>query len=208
MSPRSRIASARIGPHNLAVAAQASDARLLHISTDFVFDGSASTPYRPDSRPNPQNTYGKTKLGGELAIQRTLCARSVVLRTAWVYAAEGNNFVRTMLRLMASKGQVRVVCDQVGTPTAASSLANVIWALAARPDISGIHHWTDAGSAPRRGSCAADCNRGVPDPRPTAELQRSEPQVAVVGAGHSRSALAQPSAHRTAGHPEGKIANA
>jgi dTDP-4-dehydrorhamnose reductase len=71
----------------------------------------------------------------------------VVLRTAWVYAAEGNNFVRTMLRVMAAKGGARVVADQVGTPTAAFSLAEVIWALAARPDVSGIYHWTDAGVA-------------------------------------------------------------
>jgi dTDP-4-dehydrorhamnose reductase len=71
----------------------------------------------------------------------------VVLRTAWVYAAQGNNFVRTMLRVMAAKGAVRVVADQIGTPTAAHSLAEVIWALAARPDVSGTYHWTDAGVA-------------------------------------------------------------
>jgi len=71
----------------------------------------------------------------------------VVLRTAWVYAAEGNNFVRTMLRLMAAKGAVRVVADQIGTPTAAQPLAEVIWALAARPDVNGTYHWTDAGVA-------------------------------------------------------------
>jgi len=105
----------------------------------------ASTPYLPDSSTNPQNTYGRTKLAGEEAVLRTLPDRSLVLRTAWVYAATGNNFVRTMLRLMRSRGSVRVVADQVGTPTAANSLAEVIWALAARPDIKGIHHWTDAG---------------------------------------------------------------
>jgi len=135
------------GPRNLAMAAAAIESRLLHISTDFVFDGWASSPYGNDSAPNPQSTYGRTKLGGEQAVQRLLPARSVVLRSAWIYAASGNNFVRTMLRLMAAKGHVRVVADQVGTPTAADSLAAVIWALAARPDISGIHHWTDAGVA-------------------------------------------------------------
>jgi dTDP-4-dehydrorhamnose reductase len=135
------------GPRHLALALQASAGRLLHLSTDFVFDGMASTPYLPDSPANPQNTYGRTKRAGEEAVQQTLPDRSVVLRTAWVYAAEGSNFVRTMLRLMAAKGAVRVVSDQVGTPTAADSLAKAIWALAARPDVNGIYHWTDAGVA-------------------------------------------------------------
>ena len=135
------------GPHNLAAAARATGARLLHLSTDFVFDGTASKPYGTDAPTNPQSTYGRTKRGGEEAVQRTLADKSVVLRTAWVYAAEGNNFVRTMLRLMAAKGAVRVVADQIGTPTAAHSLAEVIWAFAARPDVSGTYHWTDAGVA-------------------------------------------------------------
>ena len=135
------------GPHNLAAAARATGARLLHLSTDFVFDGTASKPYGADAPTNPQSTYGRTKRGGEEAVQRTLADKSVVLRTAWVYAAEGNNFVRTMLRLMAAKGAVRVVADQIGTPTAAHSLAEVIWAFAARPDVSGTYHWTDAGVA-------------------------------------------------------------
>jgi dTDP-4-dehydrorhamnose reductase len=135
------------GPHNLAVAAAATGARLLHLSTDFVFDGMASRPYGTDAPTNPQSTYGRTKRGGEEAVRRVLPDKSVVLRTAWVYAAEGNNFVRTMLRLMASKGAVRVVADQIGTPTAAHSLAEVIWALAARPDVSGTYHWSDAGVA-------------------------------------------------------------
>jgi dTDP-4-dehydrorhamnose reductase len=135
------------GPHNLAVAAAAVGARLLHLSTDFVFDGMASKPYGTDAPTNPQSTYGRTKRGGEEAVRRELPERSVILRTAWVYAAEGNNFVRTMLRVMAAKGAVRVVADQIGTPTAAHSLAEVIWALAARPDVSGIYHWTDAGVA-------------------------------------------------------------
>jgi dTDP-4-dehydrorhamnose reductase len=135
------------GPHNLAVAAGAAGARLLHLSTDFVFDGMASRPYGTDAPTNPQSTYGRTKRAGEEAVLRALPDRSVVLRTAWVYASEGNNFVRTMLRVMAAKGAVRVVADQVGTPTSANSLAEVIWAFAARPDVNGIYHWTDAGVA-------------------------------------------------------------
>jgi dTDP-4-dehydrorhamnose reductase len=76
-----------------------------------------------------------------------LPGRAVVVRTAWVYAAEGNNFVRTMLRIMNAKGSVRVVADQVGTPTAARSLAETLWKIVAKPEIHGIHHWTDAGVA-------------------------------------------------------------
>jgi len=136
-----------IGPRNLAVAAAATDARLVHISTDFVFDGLASRPYATDAVTNPQSVYGRTKQAGEEAVTGTLPDRSVILRTAWVYSAEGTNFVRTMLRLMSAKGSVRVVADQVGTPTAAASVAEVIWALAARPEVNGIHHWTDAGVA-------------------------------------------------------------
>jgi dTDP-4-dehydrorhamnose reductase len=136
-----------IGPYNLALAADRAGARLIHLSTDFVFDGMASRPYSPDAPTNPQSTYGRTKRAGEEAVTQALATCSVVLRTAWVYAAEGNNFVRTMLRLMGAKGVVRVIADQVGTPTAADSLAEVIWALAARPDVNGIHHWTDAGVA-------------------------------------------------------------
>jgi dTDP-4-dehydrorhamnose reductase len=135
------------GPRNLALAARDTDARLLHISTDFVFDGLASRPYRTDAATNPQNIYGRTKRGGEEAVLQVLADRSVILRTAWLYAAEGNNFLRTMLRLMGGNGHVRVVADQVGTPTAASSLAEVIWALATLTEVSGIHHWTDLGVA-------------------------------------------------------------
>jgi dTDP-4-dehydrorhamnose reductase len=136
-----------VGPRNLALAARDSGARVLHISTDFVFDGQGSRPYQTDAATNPQSIYGRTKRGGEESVLQVLPDRSVVLRTAWVYAADGSNFVRTMLRLMRSKGHVRVIADQVGTPTAASSLAEVIWALANRPDLTGIHHWTDLGVA-------------------------------------------------------------
>ena len=135
------------GPRHFAVAARDVGARLIHVSTDFVFDGAASSPYRPDAGTNPLGIYGKTKLAGEQAVLELLPGRSVVVRTAWVYAAEGNNFVRTMLRIMNANGSVRVVADQVGTPTAASSLAETLWKIVAKPEIHGIHHWTDAGVA-------------------------------------------------------------
>jgi len=135
------------GPRHLAAAARELGARLLHISTDFVFDGEASSPYRPDAATNPLSVYGRTKLAGEQAVQELLPERSVVLRTAWVYAAEGSNFVRTMLRIMNASGSVRVVADQVGTPTAARALAETLWKIVEMPEIRGIHHWTDAGVA-------------------------------------------------------------
>ena len=135
------------GPRYLAEAARSSGARLIHISTDFVFDGAASVPYAPEAVPNPLNVYGATKLAGERAVLETLPGRCVVLRTAWVYAAVGSNFVRTMLRVMKVNGSARVVADQVGTPTAARALAATLWQIATQPEITGIHHWTDAGTA-------------------------------------------------------------
>lgn len=135
------------GPRHLASAAGMFGARLIHISTDFVFDGAASTPYLPDSPTHPLSVYGRTKRDGELAVREALPERSAIVRTAWVYAATGANFVRTMLRIMRTNGAVRVVADQVGTPTAARPFAEALWKIAANPGISGIHHWTDAGVA-------------------------------------------------------------
>ncbi len=142
-------AAARInvdGAANLARAAAAANARLIHISTDFVFDGQRSSPYRPDDEPAPLCVYGATKLAGERAV-RSILPTVTIVRTAWVYAAMGQNFVRTMLRLMRERGRVSVVADQVGTPTSAASLAEVLWQFAARPELSGTFHWTDAGVA-------------------------------------------------------------
>jgi len=135
------------GAGHLAAAAQECGARLLHISTDFVFDGAASVPYRPDSATHPLSVYGRTKRDGERAVLEALPERATIVRTAWVYAANGANFVRTMLRVMRASGAVRVVADQVGTPTSARSLAEALWRIAANPEIRGVHHWTDAGVA-------------------------------------------------------------
>jgi dTDP-4-dehydrorhamnose reductase len=136
------------GPANLARAAAKQGAiRVLHISTDFVFDGCGSSPYRTTAATAPLGVYGTTKLAGEQAVLNILGTQAVVVRTAWVYAAQGQNFVRTMLRLMNERGAVRVVADQVGTPTSAASLASVLWMFVSRPDLSGVFHWTDAGVA-------------------------------------------------------------
>ena len=135
------------GPRNLAATVRETGARLIHVSTDFVFDGMSSAAYGPADQPAPVSVYGVTKLAGERAVREILPGRSLVLRTAWVYAATGRNFLLTMLRLMREKGSVRVVSDQLGTPTAAESVARAIWALAERPALNGVFHWTDAGVA-------------------------------------------------------------
>lgn len=134
------------GPRQLARAASAAGARFIHVSTDFVFDGSASTPYKPESACAPLGVYGRTKHGGELAVLDA-CPDSLVVRTAWVYAATGRNFLLTMLRLMTERGTVRVVADQVGTPTAAASIAEALWRAVRVPAARGLIHWTDAGVA-------------------------------------------------------------
>lgn len=126
----------------LADSARQVGARLIHVSTDFVFDGTSSTPYRPDSVPRPLGAYGRSKLAGERAISFD----ALIVRTAWVYAANGRNFVHTMLRLMAEKDRIDVVADQIGSPTNATSLAEAIWALDAA-GARGIYHYTDAGVA-------------------------------------------------------------
>ncbi|OQW46377.1 MAG: NAD(P)-dependent oxidoreductase [Proteobacteria bacterium SG_bin6] len=126
----------------LAAASRAIGARFVHVSTDFVFDGGQSTPYAPDAATNPLNAYGRTKLAGEQAAGTD----ALIVRTAWVYAAQGHNFVRSMLRAMAERERLRVVIDQVGTPTYARGLAEALWALSAR-QVQGIFHYTDSGCA-------------------------------------------------------------
>jgi dTDP-4-dehydrorhamnose reductase len=146
-SDRQRAAAVNAdGPRNLAEAAGIHGAcRLLHISTDYVFNGRTNRPYRPSDPTNPLSVYGCTKLRGEQAVREVLPDRSAVLRTAWVYAARGSNFVLTMLRLMRERGSVRVVADQSGSPTAAASVARALWRLAELRELNGIFHWTDEG---------------------------------------------------------------
>jgi dTDP-4-dehydrorhamnose reductase len=124
----------------LAEAARRVGARMVHVSTDFVFDGTSGVPYRPDHPTGPLSAYGRTKLAGELAAGPD----ALIVRTAWVYAPTGGNFVRTMLRLMGERPEVRVVADQIGTPTYAPGLAAALWAMAGKGAF-GLHHYTDAG---------------------------------------------------------------
>jgi dTDP-4-dehydrorhamnose reductase len=130
----------------LAAAASAAGCRLLHLSTDFVFDGKSNRAYLPDDQTNPVSVYGVSKLGGERRVLNG-AGSGIVLRTAWVYAAAGRNFVLTMLRLMREKEQVSVVCDQIGTPTWAASIAAAIWGLMEAGAPGGVYHWTDLGVA-------------------------------------------------------------
>ncbi len=134
-------------PGHLAAAARRHGARFLHISTDFVFDGQSKIPYRPDAPTAPLGAYGASKLEGERRALEASGGTALVLRTAWVYAARGHNFVRTMLRLMGERDTLKVVRDQLGSPTWASSVAEALWAAARVPGFQGIHHWTDAGTA-------------------------------------------------------------
>jgi len=134
------------GPEYLAQAADAVDARMVHLSTDFVFDGRKASPYRPDDEPNPVNVYGESKLAGERRVQNVLGDRSLILRTAWLYAGHGANFVHTMLRLMRDRDAIQVVDDQIGTPTEAGGLARAVWSAIKR-ELSDTHHWTHSGTA-------------------------------------------------------------
>jgi len=130
----------------LAAAASKAGRRLLHLSTDFVFDGKSNRAYLPADQTNPLSVYGVSKLGGERQVLKASGA-GIVLRTAWVYAAAGRNFALTMLRLMREKEQVSVVSDQIGTPTWAGGIAAAIWGLIEAGAPGGVYHWTDLGVA-------------------------------------------------------------
>ena len=134
-----------MGPEILALQCRERNIRFLHVSTDFVFDGTQGHPYAPDAEPNPLGVYGRSKLDGENAVIAA-GGSSVILRTGWVYSRHGGNFVKTMLRLMAEREQLSVVEDQIGTPTWARGLALACWGLADHDDVSGIYHWSDAGA--------------------------------------------------------------
>ena len=110
---------------NLAIIAKRSNIILIHISTDYVFDGTNYIPYKENDKTNPQNVYGKTKLDGELAFKQS-GAKGIIIRTSWVYSSYGNNFVKTMLRLSQIKDKLGIIFDQIGTPTYAKDLANTI----------------------------------------------------------------------------------
>lgn len=116
-----------------------SGGKVVHVSTDYVFDGTASAPYSPDAPRNPQSAYGRTKAEGEDMLR----PEDLLVRTAWVYEAGGANFVRTMIRLMNERDELRVVADQVGAPTWATGLARTLWALVEKGATGTFHHCDD-----------------------------------------------------------------
>jgi len=130
----------RDGPRFLAEACAQHKIPLLHISTDYVFDGKASVPYQENDQTNPLGVYGRSKLEGELAVCQVL-AEHIILRTAWVYGANGNNFVKTMLRLGQQHKQLKVVSDQFGCPTAAVDIAKTIVAVIIQMNTQPDERW-------------------------------------------------------------------
>jgi len=137
------------GVKNLALACKEVGAKLLNVSTDFVFDAQKNTPYQPSDATSPLGVYGASKLAGEQAANSILKNNVSTVRTAWVYSSHGSNFVKTMLRLMADKPQLGVVADQIGTPTSAKNLADALWLLADKmlgEQCDPIYHWTDLGT--------------------------------------------------------------
>jgi len=142
-------------PAAIAAACAARDALLVHYSTDYVFDGSATRPYREDDPTSPLGVYGTSKLAGEAAIGDS-GVRYMIFRTAWVYAAHGRNFLLTMLRLAAARDELRVVADQVGSPTSAAHIADTTAAILAQgTDRSGLWHLTCAGQVSWHGFAEA-----------------------------------------------------
>lgn len=130
---------------NLANAADAIGAKIIHISTDYVFDGTAHRPYKESDKVNPISQYGTTKRKGETALL-ALAPESIIIRTSWLYSPHGNNFVKTMLRLGAEQSKIKVVSDQIGTPTYALDLARAIYmVLMSHQWVEGIFHFSNEG---------------------------------------------------------------
>jgi dTDP-4-dehydrorhamnose reductase len=136
------------GVENLATTAKESGCRLIHISTDYVFDGKATTPYTEETKPNPLSVYGKSKLKGEEAILK-IQPDFVIIRTSWLYSEYGTNFVKTMLKLMNEKEEINVVSDQQGSPTYAADLAEMIMVILENAEENewknGIYHFSNQG---------------------------------------------------------------
>jgi dTDP-4-dehydrorhamnose reductase len=139
-----------IGPENLAKVCKEYDTILLHISTDFIFDGTSKTPYLESNLPNPQSVYGQTKLEGEIAIQNTW-EKHFIIRTSWVYSQFGTNFMKTILRLASERDSLSVVSDQIGTPTNAVDLAECLLTIISFDfrlltfDRYGIYNYSNEG---------------------------------------------------------------
>lgn len=135
-----------LGAKHLGLACKAYNTTLIHVSTDFVFDGLSSKPYVEKDKPNPISVYGKTKLQGELLIAKIL-KEHFIIRTSWLYSEYGNNFMKTMLRLAETRDEISVVSDQIGTPTYAGDLAQLILKIILENNKSyGLYHYSNEGA--------------------------------------------------------------
>lgn len=190
---------------SLAQGASRHGSRLLHISTDFVFDGKSNRAYKPEDATNPLSVYGSTKLAGERHVVANVTG--IVLRTSWVYASGGKNFVLTMLKLMREREQLSVVCDQIGAPTWASSVAAAIWGMVSADVPGGIYHWSDLGVASWYDFAAAiqdeAMERGLltraasilPIPSAAYPTRATRPSFSLLDTSAARAALAIPARH-------------
>ena len=129
-----------VGPKNLAIAAQKYNAKFIHVSTDYVFDGTKNIPYTEEDTTNPINIYGKTKRNGEVAILNNNPS-AIIIRTSWVFSEYGNNFVKTMLKLASNKSELSIINDQLGCPTYAGDIANTILTIIMNECDGGIYHY-------------------------------------------------------------------
>ncbi len=186
----------------MAEAMAQSGGRLVHVSTDYVFDGTASSPYQPEAARNPQSAYGRTKAAGE----DCLGANDILVRTAWVYEAGGANFVRTMIRLMKEREELGVVADQIGAPTWASGLARIIWGLVDKGASGTFHHcdagvasWYDFAVAIAEEACARGLIARIPHIRPltTADYPTpaKRPAFSLLDCRATRAALGEEAVH-------------
>jgi dTDP-4-dehydrorhamnose reductase len=184
-APEAAARANALGPEVLAAACRRAGAWLVHVSSDYVFDGAQGRPYDTQARPNPLSVYGRTKLAGELAVARELPGRSTVVRASWLYSA-GGGFPARMLALMQSRPQLSVVSDQVGVPTHAAGLAQVLWALAARR-APGLMHWCDSGVASWYDFAVAIAEEGL-----RKGLLRSEPTIRAISSAEYPTPAARP----------------
>lgn len=179
------------GPRLLAEQCRERGAWLVHVSTDYVFDGTATSPYAEDAVPSPASAYGRTKLAGDRAVQEVLPDSHYLIRTAWLYGLQGSNFVKTMLRLERDRDSVSVVTDQVGQPTYAADLAEQIRLVIERRPAAGTYHGTNSGEVSWCGFtreifrlAGADPERVLPTT--SADFVRPAPRPAYSVLGHDR----------------------
>ncbi len=137
----------RDGAGNIALAAKQTQTRLIHLSTDYVFNGQQGQAYSIDDRPDAINVYGASKLAGEQAVMAVNYEDACIVRSSWLYSQFGTNFVKTMLRLMTQQSKLSVIDDQISCPTSASELGQFIWSLSQQDKLAPMYHWSDAGRA-------------------------------------------------------------